>query len=102
MYSTMNPTLKAFYYGNLTPSEKQMVRGSRTSRLAKELSDAEAELSRSLLPELLPVLNRLTRAQQELDSIVAETSYIDGFKTGARFMLEVLDDASGDLKPIVE
>lgn len=95
-----NETLKAFYYGNLSPSEKQMVRGSKTARLVKELSDAEHQLDQSLPEELLPMLNRLTKAQQELDSIVAETSYIDGFKTGARFMMDILDDGHENLKPI--
>lgn len=97
-----NETLKAFYYGNLAPSEQQMVHGSRTSRIMKELSDTEHQLDQSLPEELLPVLHRLTKDQQELDSIMAETSYIDGFKTGARFMLEILDDACGNPKPITD
>lgn len=97
-----NQTLKKFYYGNLHPSERRMVYGSEVARIAKELSDAEAELSRFLLPELQPVLDRFAKAQQELDSTMAETSYIDGFKTGARFMMEILDDARENLKPITE
>ena len=95
-----NQTLKKFYYGKLHPSERRMVHGSEVARIAKELSDAEAELSRSLLPELQPVLDRFAKAQNDLDSIMAETSYIDGFKTGARFMMEILDDSGGDPKPI--
>lgn len=97
-----NQTLKKFYYGKLHPSERRMVHGSEVARIAKELSDAEAELSRSLLPELQPVLDRFAKAQNDLDSIMAETSYIDGFKTGARFMMEILDDARENLKPITE
>lgn len=97
-----NQTLKAFYYGNLHPSERCMVHGSEAARVVKELSDADKLLSQSLPPDLQPVLNRLTKAQQELDSIMAETSYIDGFKTGARFMMEILDDARENLKPITE
>lgn len=97
-----NKTLKAFYYGNLTPCERRMVRGSEATRLVKELSDTDKLLSQSLPPELRPILDRLIKAQGDLDSIVAETSYIDGFKTGARFMLEILDDARENLKPIVE
>ena len=38
-----NQTLKEFYYGNLRPSERRMVHGSEVARIAKELSDAEAE-----------------------------------------------------------
>lgn len=97
-----NQTLKAFYYGNLSPWDTRTDRSSREIRTVKELSDAESLLIQSLPPDLRPILGRLTKAQQELDSIVAETSYIDGFKTGARFMLEILDDSGGDLKPITD
>ena len=97
-----NSTLKEFYYGNLTPCERQMIRGSEATRIVKELSDADKLLSQALPPELQPVLDRLTKAQGDLDGIVAETSYIDGFKTGARFVLEVLDDARENLKPVTE
>lgn len=34
--------------------------------------------------------------------IIAEASYIDGFKTGARFMMEILDDVRENLKPVTE
>ena len=97
-----NQTLKAFYYGNLTPCDRQMVCGSEVARVMAELSEPETALSRSLLPELQSVLVRLTKAQQALDSITAEASYIDGFKTGARFMMEILDDARENLKPVSE
>ena len=97
-----NRTLKAFYYGNLTPADRQMIRGSDAARAAAELSDAEKLLSQALPPELQPALERLVRAQQDLDSIMVETGYIDGFKTGARFMMEILDDARENLKPIIK
>lgn len=97
-----NRTLKAFYYGNLHPSERQMIPGSEAVRVVKELSDAEDELSRSLTPELQSVLERFVKAQSDLNSIVAEANYLDGFKTGARFMMEILDDTRENLKPITE
>jgi len=97
-----NETLKAFYYGNLSPSERQTIRGSEAARATKDLSDAEDLLAQSLPPELRPVLDRLTKAQRELDGIMAEASYIDGFKTGARIMMEILDDARENLKPVTE
>jgi len=69
-----NETLKAFYYGNMTPSERRMIRGSEVSRVTKELSDAETQLSQALLPDMRPTLDRLVKAQADLDSIVAEAS----------------------------
>jgi len=97
-----NETLKAFYYGNMIPCERRMVRDSEATRLVKELSDADNLLSQALPPELRPALDRLTKAQGDLDGLVAETSYIDGFKTGARFMMEILDNAHENLKPVTE
>ena len=90
-----NETLKAFYRGNLTPWDKRVIRSGREIRAVKDLSEAEDLLAQSLPPELRPVLERLTKAQ-------GETSYIDGFKTGARFMMEILDDARENLKPVTE
>lgn len=95
-------TLKDFYYGNLRPSERRMIYGSEVARIAKELSDAEALLNQSLPPDLRPVLDRLTKVQGDLDSLMAEASYIDGFKTGARFMMDILDDTKENLKPVTE
>ena len=34
--------------------------------------------------------------------IMVEASYIDGFKTGARFMMEILDDTRENVKPVTE
>ena len=97
-----NETLKAFYRGNLTPWDKRVIRSGREIRAVKDLSEAEDLLAQSLPPELRPVLDRLTKAQGDLDGLVAETSYIGGFKTGARFMMEIMDDGHENLKPIVE
>lgn len=97
-----DPTLKAFYYGNLIPCERRMVRGSEADRIVKELSDTDKLLSQSLPPDLRPILDRLIKAQGDLDGLVAETSYIDGFKTGARFMLDILSDARENLKPVTK
>ena len=74
-----------------------MVKGSEMARAMKELSDAEEVLERMIPPELRPVLKRMADAQITVNGITAEAYFIDGFKTGARFMLAVHDDANGDL-----
>jgi len=97
-----NKTLKAFYYGNLTPADRQMIKGSEISHVAAELAKVEELLLEAVGEDALPLLKRYERSQSTLNSITAEVSYIDGFKTGARFMLEVLDDTHENLKPISE
>lgn len=97
-----NQILKSFYHGNLSPADRQMVHGSDAARAVAELSDAENRLAQALPPELQPLMERVTNAQGKVDIIMAEANYIDGFKTGARFMLEILEDTHENLKPIAE
>ena len=96
----MNNILKEFYRGNLTPADRQLVKGSEIARAMEELSKAETVLEQSLTPELLPILKQLTDAQITLNAVTAETYYLDGFKTGARFMMAVYDNTYENLKPI--
>lgn len=97
-----NRMLKDFFHGNLSPADRRMARGSEAARLTEELAQAEDVLARALLPDLVPLLKRLTDAQASLDGLTAEACYIDGFKTGARFMMEILDDARENTKPLTE
>ena len=92
--------LKQFYRGNLSPAERRIVKGSEMARAVDELSKAETVLEQSLPPELRPALKRLADAQLALNDLTAEAYYVDGFRTGARFMLAVHDDGYENLKPI--
>ena len=93
--------LNEFYRGNLSPADRQMIKGSEIARAMDELSAAETMLEQSLPPELLPVLKHLSDAQLTVNSLTAESCYVDGFRTGAKFMLAVHDDnADRNLKPI--
>ncbi len=93
--------LKEFYYGNITPVERQIVNGSEIKRVAKELTAAEKQLRAILQPEAIPLMERYMEAQAELTSITEAEVYIDGFKTGARFVMEILDDSHENLRPII-
>ena len=96
----MSNILKEFYRGNLSPADKQMVKGSEIARAMDELSRAETVLEQSLPPELHPALKRLSDAQLTVNALTAEAYYVDGFKTGAKFMLAIHDDTHENLKPI--
>ena len=97
----MNGILKEFYRGNLSPADRRMIKGSEIARAMKALSEAEEILERTIPPELRPVLKRMADAQLTVNDLTAEAFYVDGFKTGAKFMLAVHDDADENLKPIV-
>ena len=96
----MNSILKDLFHGNLSPVNRQMVRGSEIAHIVNELADAEALLEHALTPELLPALKRLTDVQTVLNALTAEVYYIDGFKTGARFIMDIQDDTCENLEPV--
>ncbi len=93
--------LKEFYYGNITPVERQIVNGSEVKRVAKKLEEAENQFRTILQPEAIPLMERYGKLQIELASITEAEAYVDGFKTGAQFVLEILDDSHENLKPIL-
>lgn len=68
----------------------------------EQLNDHMADAGRGILFVDSHYRDLFRLADGDLDGIMAETSYIDGFKTGARFMLEILDDARENLKPVTE
>ena len=41
-----NGILSNFYFGNITPTDRQMVKGSQAERATKELSDADPACAR--------------------------------------------------------
>ena len=95
----MTGILKDFYHGNLSPAERQMARNSELALATDAAAKAEELLERTLPPELKPILKRLVEAEAKLNAITAETFYVDGLKTGARFVMGILDDSCESLEP---
>lgn len=92
----MRKILEDLYFGNITPYNKQMVVNSEIRRLVKRAADCESQLTERLNEEEQKVLNVLTSAQQEIDSITAKENFILGFRLGVRLMAECMDE-DGDL-----
>ena len=95
-----NRILTEFYRGNLIPAEKRTVKGSEMAHAVSEMAEAAELLEQTLAPELRPILKRLTDANLTANAITAETYYVDGFKTGALFVLDIMDDTHENLAPV--
>ncbi len=93
--------LKDFYYGNIVPVERHTGNSSEVICAVKELETAEKQLQAILQPEAIPLLERYGKVHAELASIEEAEDYIEGFKTGARFVMEILDDSHENLRPII-
>ena len=72
------------------PEVKQSRRGSEYHRLAQGLAERRAELLPLLSAEAQSTLERFERTQDTLSAISEEDTFIEGFRMGARLMLDVL------------
>ena len=94
----MRKTLEDFYYGNITPCEQQMIPGSELKRAVERVAKCEKQLMELLNEESQQILTRLTRSQQEANSITATENFILGFRLGVRMVAECMDDNDGAIR----
>lgn len=94
----MRKTLEDLYYGNITPCEQQMIPGSELKRAVDCVAKCEEQLAEILDEEGKHILTRLTRSQQEANSITATENFVLGFRLGIRLMAECMDDNDGDIQ----
>ena len=96
----MRSIIGEFYLGNITPDVTVIKQTSELQKAVREMADAESFLREHLDGECLAALERLVSAQST--SITVQERYIDGFRTGARFMLDILTGESENLAPLVQ
>ena len=94
----MRKVLEDFYYGNITPSEKEMQPGSEMQRAISTAARCESQLAEGLDEVGQALLTKLIEAQHEIDSITATEKFILGFRLGVRMMVECLDDNDGNIR----
>lgn len=99
----MRKTLLEFYRGNIIPSEKAFKRNTEFDAAIKIVSGNEQKLFDILREEEKALLEGYSKAQMDVNGITAEEYFVDGFKMGARFMLEILtDDSDGAFRSIID
>ena len=96
----MRKTLEDFYYGNITPCERQMVPGSELKRAADRVARCESQLLERLDETERALLTELVKAQHTIDSITALENFILGFRLGIRMMAECMDENDGSIREV--
>lgn len=95
-----NQFIKELYHGSRIPAERQIVKDSEMAAAMEEMVKAEDLLKQIISPEVQPILKRLTDAQITVTDLTAESYFIDGFKIGARLMMDIQDDCNENLEPV--
>ena len=87
----MKHILEDLYHGNLTVSGQTFQRGTKYAHALKRVTKMENTLGQKLTTEDRPLLAEYAMASAGLTSVSIEEAYIEGFRTGARIMLAVLE-----------
>ena len=83
--------LEDLYYGNLTPFEKHVKRGSEYDTISKELSNTLDVFFSFLNEEERKIYRKIESDFSKLNSIAEKESFIDGFRIGAQIILEIMN-----------
>jgi hypothetical protein len=98
---TIKSILEELYFGNINPNSKQFIRGSDFDRAMQMLATNEEKLTKQLNGEEKLLFCEFSNAQSEINSITAIENFIDGFRLGAKIMMEIMGDENGCLRDII-
>ena len=84
-------TLEDLYYGNISPWERDIKRGSRMDKLVQLICKNEDGLMSTLTEQQKETFERFKDCQSEICDLTARQAFADGFILAARIMVEVMD-----------
>ena len=90
--------LEELYIGNVRPGERSFKRNSQYSRALSESADAADRLIAVLSEEQKKLFDEFTDAQREVSVLTDCETFVYGFQTGAKIMMDVL--LGGEMKEI--
>jgi len=84
-------TLEDLYYGNISPHERCIKRGSRMDKTVKLLCKNEDNLAATLTEQQKETFEKFKDCQRELCDLTARQAFTDGFILATRIMVEVME-----------
>ena len=83
-------TLEDLYYGNISPHERYIKRGTRMDKLVKLICRNKDELNATLTEKQKETFGKFKDCQSELASITEREAFTAGFILATRIMVEVM------------
>ena len=84
-------TLEDLYYGNISPHERYIKRGTRVDKLVKLICKNEDELTAGLTEKQKETFDKFRDCQNELSLITEQQAFRTGFILASRIMVEVME-----------
>lgn len=92
--------LSELYNGNLCPMAKEVVHGSEYQKSLNEIAELEEQLNKLLDAQGKEKLQDFVTAHGKLSYINAEERFTQGFRMGAKLILEIMNEDDGELKSL--
>lgn len=86
----MRTTLEDLYFGNISPHERYIQRGTRVDKLVKLICKNEEELNTSLTEKQKESFEKFKDCTNELSCITEGEAFSSGFILATRLMAEVM------------
>lgn len=83
-------TLEDLYYGNISPHESHIKRGTRLDKLVKLICKNEEELNSRLTEKQKETFDNFKDSTSELSCITECEAFSSGFILATRIMMEVM------------
>ena len=83
-------TLEDLYYGNISPHERYIKRGTRVDKLVKLICKNEEELNSTLTEKQKETFEKFKDCTSELSCITEREAFSSGFILATRIMVEVM------------
>ena len=84
--------LEEFWYGNINPTDRNVVPNSKMDKLLKLIVKNEQHLTDLLSEKERAAFQEFRNVQDELSSVNECEAFTLGFRLGARFMLKVMEE----------
>ena len=92
--------LRELYRGKVAPAEKNIIPGSDFHKQQQKLVELEKEIEAMLGGQEKEKFHAYLTVQNSLLYSIGEERFIDGFRMGAKFILEIFEKDDEQLKPI--
>ena len=83
--------LEDLYYGNISPHERYIKRGSRVDQLVKLICKNEESLTATLTEQQKETFEKFKDCQSELSGLTERDAFRDGFILAVRIMVEAME-----------
>lgn len=86
----MRSIIEELYYGNIRPSERDIIRGGTYSHILNLVTRSEDDLVQTLTQAQQEIFGKFKDCASELGNKAEMTSFVLGFKLGLRLAVEAM------------